>query len=344
MSELHLAELIGNKDIRTQLTIAQGAALLHNKAMGHTLFSGLAGCGKTSSAKAVASLTGAPFFEVNAESVRTAEELAKVFDKFPDDGYNPVTGEKVSAIKPSILFIDEAHRLTLKMQEILGITMENFRHTFAEGRGKAKIAVTTWVPEFTLICATTKEGELSKPFRDRFMFSFIFGSYTLEESEQIVLLHAKRMGVNLDEEATAAIARRGRGTPRILVRFLANMHAYMAYLGRESITQDLVEAQFELMGVDPIGLTRADITILKDLYYSEGPKGLDSLAVKTNLDPKTISEVNEPFLILLNFVERSKSGRLITDSGVKHLVSGGHIEPPQQAGGSRVVSRAKYRG
>lgn len=346
MGKLLLSEMIGNEAIRMQLTIAQGAAKLHNKAMGHLLFSGLAGCGKTTMAQAVAFLSGAPFYEINAESIRTAEELKKVFDKFSDEGYNPITGERVGTIEPAIIFVDEAHRLTLKVEEMLGLAMENYLHTYVEGKGKHKEALTMWVPEFTLICATTKEGALSKPFRDRFLSNFVFGSYTLEESKEIVRLHADKREINIDESSIDDISRRGRGTPRILVRYLINMYDCMVYLKRSTITLDLTEAQFKLMGVDSIGLTEADTTILKDLYYSEGPKGLDSLAVKTNLDPKTILEVNEPFLILLDFVERSKSGRIITDRGTAHLARLGHIEPPTQVreDGARVLSRVKYEG
>lgn len=341
MSRLKLSELIGNQAIRTQLTITHGAAQLHNRAMGHILFSGLSGCGKTTVAQAMAELSGANFFELGAEALRSAEDLTKVFSKFPDEGYNPVTGEKLGTIQPAILFIDEAHRLSLRSEEMLGITMENFRHTYMEGRGRSKSPSEIWVPEFTLICATTKEGELSKPFRDRFMSSFVFGSYTFKESVQIVSLHASRRNIPIDQRSVEVIAERGRGTPRILVRYLTNMYDSMAFMGRESITLDLVDAQFNLMGIDPIGLTRPDIVILKDLYYSEGPKGLDSLAVKTNLDPKTISEVNEPFLILLGFVERSKSGRIITELGVKYLAEQGHVDLPEQECGGRVLYRTK---
>ncbi len=341
MSKLQLSELVGNPAIRTRLIIAHGAAQLHNRAMGHILFSGLAGCGKTSTAQAVAGLSGAPFFELGAEALRSAEDLVKVFNKFPDDGYNPVTGEKFGTIQPAILFIDEAHRLSLKSEEMLGIAMENFRHTYMEGRGKNKRSEVIWVPEFTLVCATTKEGELSKPFRDRFMSGFVFGSYTFEESIEIVNLHASKRNIPIDQESVREIAQRGRGTPRILVRYLVNMHDNMTFLGRKSITLDLVDSQFKLMEIDPIGLTQPDIVILEDLYYAEGPKGLDSLAVKTNLDPKTISEVNEPFLILQGFIERGRSGRIITDLGIKHLADQGHIDPPGHESGGRVLHKAK---
>jgi len=338
--KLQLNDLIGNKSIHTQLTIASGAARLHNKAMGHVLFSGLAGCGKTSTATAVSYLTDVPFFEVSAESIKTAEDLADLFSKFPADGYDEETGEKVETICPAILFIDEAHRLTLKTQEMLGIAMENYRHTFTVGKGKKKASRTAWVPEFTIICATTKEGMLSKPFRDRFKFSFVFNSYSVEESKEIIKLHAARKNVSIDEYSVDTIARRSRGTPRLLVRYLDTLHDSMLFMERDKITDDLAEAQFKLMGIDAIGLRSEDVKILKDLHECETPQGLDTLAVKTNLDPKTISEVNEPYLVRLGFIERTKGGRMITDIGIAHLIEQGHIEKPElEAGMSRILSR-----
>jgi len=335
--KLHLSDLIGNKDINTQLMIANGAARLHNKAMGHILFSGLAGTGKTTSAKAIANLSEAPFFEVGADSIKTAEELARLFREFPEQGYSD-TGEKIGTIKPPIIFIDEAHRLSLRTEEMLGIAMENNTHTYVTGKGKNKTPVTDWVPEFTIICATTKEGELSKPFRDRFKFAFVFGSYTFEESQEIVKLHVELKKVNIDHESIKAIALRGRGTPRLLVKYLDTVHDSMIYMRKEEITLNLTNAQFMLMGIDEMGLSKLDIHILKDLHKSDSPQGLDSLAVKTNLDPKTISEVNEPYLIRLGLMERTKGGRMITDEGSNYLISCGHVDAPQiNIGSSRTI-------
>lgn len=318
--------------------IANGAARLHNKAMGHILFSGLAGCGKTSTARAVSNLNGAPFFEVSAESIKTAEDLAKLFSKFPSTGYNEETGEKLGTITPPIVFIDEAHRLSLKTEEMLGIAMEDYTHTYTQGKGRNKCEVTAWVPEFTIICATTKEGELSKPFRDRFKFSFVFSSYSMEESVSIAGLHADKKGINIDGDSIEIIAQRSRGTPRLIVKHLDTVHDVMVYMEREQVTSTLTEAQFDLMEVDSLGLSATDIAILKDLHYADAPQGIDSLAVKTNLDPKTITEVSEPYLIRLGFIERTKGGRVITDTGSAHLVKQGHVKAPAvELGKSRVI-------
>lgn len=341
MGKIHLTDIIGNKSIITQILVAHGAAKAHNKAMGHMMFSGDPGTGKTTSAGAVALLNDAPFFEISAESIKTAESLAEVFAKFPDEGYNPVTGEKVGLIKPPVLFVDEAHRLSLKSQEMLGIAMENFYHTHQVGRGRLKHTVTEWVPEFTLVCATTKAGELSKPFRDRFKFNMIFGRYDFEDSKAIVRLHAKNKALQIDEEAVHEIALRGRGTPRILVRLLDGARDLSTYMKWNPITRKVTDALFELQQIDRLGLEKPDIIILIDLYNAEGPKGLDSMAVKTNLDPKTISEVNEPYLILLGFIERTKGGRIITEAGIDYLIGEKYVEAPDTEARSRVIKRVK---
>lgn len=344
MSQLELAELIGNKAIRTQLTIAHGAARLNNTAMGHMLKTGLPGTGKTTSARALASLSGLPFIEASPESLKTPEDLAKIFFRFPINGYDAESGEKIGSIMPPIVFIDEAHRLTRKTEEMLGIAMEEHTHTYVMGHGRKKQTLTDWVPEFTLICATTKEGELSKPFRDRFKFIFVFNEYSLEESKAIVKLHAEKKDIKIDSVSIDEIANRGRGTPRMLVRYLDNINDSKTYLDRDSITVDLARAQFSLGGIDPKGLTETDVSILKDLYMADMPIGLDSLAVKTNIDPRTIEDVNEPYLIRLGFMERSKGGRVITEAGEAHLISYNHIDTPaSNILTSRTIKRSKAR-
>ena len=133
---------------------------------------------------------------------------------------------------------------------------------------------------------------------------------------------------------------RSRGTPRLLVRYLDTMHDSMLFMSRDEITDDLAEAQFELMGIDCIGLRNEDIKIMKDLYTCDSPQGLDTLAVKTNLDPKTILEVNEPYLVRLGFIERTKGGRMITELGTAHLIEQGHIEKPNlEIGMSRILRK-----
>jgi holliday junction DNA helicase RuvB len=342
MRVLNIDELIGNKPVKLQLVVAHGAARLHNRPLPHVLLAGAPGCGKTSTAKAIARLRGSYFVQASAEGLKT-EEMAKIFSSFPDEGYSISTGEIIGTIEPPVLFIDEAHRLTLKTQEMLGIAMENFQHTFSQGRGKQKQTVTTWIPKFTVVCATTKEGKLSKPFRDRFKLTYVFNTYSMEESIEILQLHAEERQIKIDEASIAAIARRGRGTPRLLVRYLERVDEQKTFIGKQAITVDMVEEQFKLMLIDAIGLTESDITVLKTLYDSGGPVGIETLAVKTFQDKDTISDVNEPYLVRLGFMERGKSGRVITDLGVKHLAKTGQIKTPEKEEVGRIIHRRKYK-
>lgn len=339
MSKLTIDEIVGNDGIKTQLKIALGAAIANNRPIPHMLLAGRAGCGKTSTSKAIAEMGGNGFCEVSPDALRTAEDLANVFDKFPIDGYDLVTGQVVGKISPPILFIDEAHRLSVKAEEMLGIAMENWNHSYTSGRGRKKEMRTVWIPKFTLICATTMEGMLTKPFRDRFKMTYIFKEYNLEESLVIIARHAVKKGIKIDDVSIMRIAIRARGVPRLMVRYLEAVADAMTYLGRESITVDLVEAQFQLMKIDEAGLSESDVIILKTLHESDLPVGIDVLALQTNQDKSTISEVNEPYLLKLGMIERSKQGRVITEEGIKHLVKNGHIQAPKDEANSRVLSR-----
>lgn len=330
MNKLNLEDLIGNEHLKTQLKISHGAARLNNTSVPHILLSGLAGCGKTSTAKAIAKLGNSLFLEAGAEAFKTAEDMAKLFEKLSDDGYDLDTGEIIGTINPAIIFIDEAHRLSLKSEELLGIAMENWEHSFLFKQGKKSQVFKTWLPRFTLICATTKEGELSKPFRDRFKISYIFGEYSLADSMKIIKIHADKKGIKIDDQSVVRIAQRSRGTPRLMVRFLERVTEAMLYLGEPEITMDIVEAQFQLLGIDSEGLTETDTIILKTLYDQDSPVGLETLSLKTNQDEKTIKEVSEPYLIIKGFIERGKRGRVITEEGRNHLISLGIVDPKEE--------------
>jgi Holliday junction DNA helicase RuvB len=339
MSKLNLSDLIGNEHIKAQIRISFGASKLSNKPMPHMLLSGKPGCGKTTIAKAIANLGNSFFLEANAEAFKTAEGIAELFALLPEEGYDLDTGEIIGKINPSIIFIDEAHRLTLKSEEMLGIAMENWEHSFPLKVGKETKVFKTWVPRFSLICATTKEGELSKPFRDRFKLSYIFSEYSLKDSILIVKMHAKKKGVIIDEESILDIAKRSRGTPRLIVRYLDMVIDAMMFSEESEITLDIVKAQFKLMNIDAEGLTETDTIILKTLYESDFPVGLETLSLKTNQEIKTIREVNEPYLVTKGFLERGKQGRVITEAGKKHLENIGLIEPKQEAAINRLLRR-----
>jgi Holliday junction DNA helicase RuvB len=185
-----------------------------------------------------------------------------------------------------------------------------------------------WAPRFTLIGATTNDGKLSKPFRDRFKLRFVFTPYSLEESIQIVFLHAERLKIKIDQPGAAEIASRGRGVPRILVSLLERCRDASIATSDGSIGREVAIVAFHYMDIDNSGLTKIDINLLKALYDVAVPVGLDNLSTILNESPKVISEAIEPYLIQRGLVLRSSKGRTITDRGRRYLSDGGHIKQP----------------
>lgn len=281
-------------------------------------------------ARAVANLNGAQFFEATPETFKTPETAMQLFNNLSIEGHE-MTGEVVGKIKPAVIFIDEAHNLPIKAQEILGMAMENFTHTYLMGHGKQKQNITVWLPQFTVVCATTNSGKLSKMFRDRFKLNYVFKAYSNEEACQVIQLHAKRLNLKITGEAVEDIAKRSRGTPRIMVRYLERAADSAEVAGEPCITEIVSGYMFKMMGVDDTGLLAQEIELLKCLYTNQGePVGLDNLAIILGESGKTIADVYEPFLISRHFVLRTSRGRILTERGLEYLVSKGHVSPAEK--------------
>jgi Holliday junction DNA helicase RuvB len=327
-------KLIGNENIFLQLNIATKSAIIENRSLPHMLLTGAAGCGKTSTAKYIAKNSGADFLEIAHESINVRDDVLVLRDQLNMEGYEKRTGNKTEKICPTIVFIDEIHRLSSTGQEYLGIAMENwiipvekkqakisYYGEFGlnrEGRGR-------WCPRFTLIGATTNDGLLTKPFKDRFKLRFVFSTYTFEESKEIVASHAEELKITINEEAIIEIAKRGRGVPRVLVTLLERCRDTASYTN-SIVDLVITQATFRLMGIDPNGLTPTDIRIMKSLHESENPIGLDNLSIITNESPKAISETIEPYLIQQGFITRGSRGRTLTDKGREYLEINKHID------------------
>jgi len=331
-------KIIGNKDIMSQLAVAAHSATVENRSLPHTLLSGAAGCGKTSTARHIAERTGCGIIEVPPEGIKSRDDMLRIREAFDITGYDRI-GNKVGKIRPSILFIDEIHRLPIRGQEHLGIAMENWIIPLDENQvklglnlkesvqfGSAAKGRGRWCPRFTLIGATTDDGLLSKPFKDRFKMKFIFNTYSLEESIEIVSVHAERLKVEITEDAVEAVAKRGRGVPRILVGLLERCRDTAISAKLNTINVNVCKVAFMLMGVDNTGLTQTDIKILKTLYKSGDPVGLDNLSIIVNESRKTISETIEPYLVQRGFILRSSRGRTLTKKGREYLIENGHVE------------------
>lgn len=313
-----IENMVGHESTKKQLEIAISSAKERNVNIPHTLFSGVAGCGKTTMAMEMSKAADVDFLPVSPDDFTDREAVLRILDKLDHKNFDE-QGNRIGTIRPTILFIDEIHRMPRKGQEVMGIAMEKF---MLETGKKNKFY---WIPYFTIIGATTDDGELTKPFREKFKLRFLFETYTNEEIANIIRLHAAQKNLLITGKAVRAIARRSRGIPRLCVSFLERAHDYQRYINAVVITSQAVEENFDNMGIDPIGLTRPEIKILEVLYDTKEPVGLDNLAIITNESPKNLKNTIEPFLIQQGFIIRSGKGRLITDTGVKHLEKNGYL-------------------
>ncbi|RLF88112.1 hypothetical protein DRN34_00045 [Thermococci archaeon] len=311
-------KIIGHENTKEQIKIASLAADKRNKAMPHMLFSGAAGCGKTSMAKYVATQRHVNVVSVVPKNLKDYNSVAKTLERLNHDNYSP-TGDRTGRIRPSILFLDEVHQLPLYGQELLGLAMENFMF---EAKSPGQVH---WTPYFTMIGATTDDGKLSKPFRDRFKLRFIFEPYAEEEIIGIITAKANVAKIAMTYDAVKAIAERSRGVPRLAVGFLGRARDMAIARGEKFIGQNTVEMVFEQLKIDEQGFTSVEMKILKTLYDAEGPLGLDNLSIVVNEAPKTILTSIEPFLIQKGLMHRSGKGRVLSKRGEDYLKNSGYL-------------------
>jgi len=313
--------VVGNQITLTQITVAAASAIKRNCALPHTLLAGAAGCGKTTTANWVSQLLTAKLIMLSAESLKSFKDVKNLAQQLDYTGYS-ADGTKSGKTNSAIVFLDEIHNLPLKGQEYLGIAMEEFILP-VQLQGEEFVQ---WLPEFTLIGATTNDGKLSKPFRDRFKLRFVYTTYPLTEARQIVEYHAGRIGVDLVPEAVEEIAKRGRGVPRILVSYLERVRDFTVASGRTHVTKDDALVTFKMMNVNDDGLTGADVALLIALFKTNSPVGLENLSIMLNESPGTIKGTLEPFLIQKGLIVRGGRGRIITNEGIDYLADREYID------------------
>ncbi|MBW2647864.1 MAG: AAA family ATPase [Deltaproteobacteria bacterium] len=336
-------KLIGNANIIGQINIAILAAREQNRPIPHMLLSGAAGCGKTSTARYIAELTGSDLIMASADSVKSREDVLSIIGQMNHRGYDKY-GRKISTTQPSIVFIDEVHNVPISGQEHMGIVMEEWylpvtkREANVDAKNvKNRDNAIRWSPEFTLIGATTNDGDLSKPFRDRFKLRFLFSTYSLDDSMLIAKEHAMHLDIILDDNnAAMEIAKRGRGVPRTIVSLLERCRdtalackddpGSWKDVDMVEVNHAITVVTFDNLGIDKTGLTKTDINILKALYESVDAVGLDNLAVLLNESTKVLSEAVEPYLIQRGLIIRTGKGRKITDKGLQYLMENGYIK------------------
>jgi len=301
-----LKEYVGQSKVKKRLEIAIEAAKMRNEVIDHVLLAGPPGLGKTTLAHIIANEMGATIHTTSGPVIERQGDLAAII---------------TSLEYGDILFIDEIHRLSRSVEEILYSAMEDFRIDIMIGKGPGARSIRVDVQPFTLIGATTRSGLISSPLRNRFGMIFELEFYTVEELMQIVMRSARVLGIEITEEGANFIASRARGTPRIANRLVKRTRDVATVRKIDRITVEVARETMELFEIDDHGLDAMDRKILRTMIelYSGGPVGLKALAASLGVEPDTISEVYEPYLLQSGFITRTHRGRVVTRKALEHL-------------------------
>jgi Holliday junction DNA helicase RuvB len=301
-----LEEFIGQRELKEHLAVVLEAARRRGQAADHLLFAGPPGVGKTSLSAIVATEMGVRLHITSGPALERAGDLAAILTKL-DDG--------------DVLFIDEIHRLSRVVEEILYPAMEDFQLDIVVGKGPAASSIRLTLPRFTLVGATTRTGLLTGPLRDRFGLVARLDYYAPEELEAIVTRAAGILHVAIERDGAWEIARRSRGTPRIANRLLRRVRDYAEVRAAGVIDVGTARDGLALFGVDELGLDKIDRAILGAVcaQFAGGPVGLSTLAISVSEQPETLEDVYEPFLIQQGLLARTPRGRVAMPAAWHHL-------------------------
>jgi holliday junction DNA helicase RuvB len=301
-----LADFIGQARVREQLSLVLAGALRRGTPPDHMLLSGPPGLGKTTIAMIIAAELGAPLRITSGPAIERSGDLAAVLSTLGEG---------------DVVFIDEIHRLARPAEEMLYLAMEDFRVDVVVGKGPGATAIPLDIAPFTLVGATTRAGLLPAPLRDRFGFTARLDFYQPDELEVIVRRSAALLGVVLRDDGGQEIARRSRGTPRIVNRLLRRVRDYAEVRCDGVVTREVARAALALYEVDEQGLDRLDRAVLGALAtrFGGGPVGLSTLAVAVGEEAETVAVVAEPFLVRAGLMARTPRGRVATPAAWEHL-------------------------
>ena len=301
-----LREYIGQESVKRNLHISIEAALKRHEPLDHLLLYGPPGLGKTTLAGIIAAEMGQNIRITSGPAIEKAGDLASILTNLSDG---------------DVLFIDEIHRLSRSVEEVLYPAMEDYALDLMIGKGPTARSIRLDLPRFTLVGATTRAGLLSAPLRDRFGILFRLEMYSPEELAAIVRRSAGILNVRADDEGILEIARRSRGTPRIANRMLRRVRDFAQIRAGGVITLEVARQGMDLLDVDELGLEKLDRAMLETMIdkFGGGPVGLETLSAMTGEDASTIEDVYEPYLMQLGFLTRTPRGRVVMPAAYEHL-------------------------
>ncbi len=301
-----LNDYIGQEKVKGNLDIYIKAALERKEALDHVLLYGPPGLGKTTLAGVIANEMGVNLRITSGPAIEKAGDLAAILTNLSQH---------------DILFIDEIHRMSRMVEEILYPAMEDYALDIIIGKGPSAKSIRLDLPKFTLIGATTRAGNLSAPLRDRFGVLARLELYTTDELVKIIKRSAGLLNVEIDDKGAAAIASRSRGTPRIANRFLKRVRDFAEVKYNGKITEESAAAALSQMEVDSLGLDMTDSKMLLTMInsFAGGPVGLDTIAACIGEDSTTIEDVYEPYLMQLGFISRTPRGRIVMPAAYEHF-------------------------
>jgi len=315
----YLKEYIGQEKAKKNLEVFIAAAKMRREALDHVLLYGPPGLGKTTLAGIIANELGVGFRITSGPAIERAGDLAALLTNLQER---------------DVLFIDEIHRLSHSVEEVLYAAMEDYALDIVIGKGPSARSVRIDLPPFTLVGATTQVGRLASPLRDRFGVISRLEFYGPRELVLIIKRTAEILDIRIDDEGALEIAGRSRGTPRIANRLLKRVRDFAQVADAAKITRELASAALDRLEVDACGLDRTDRRVLHVIIekFNGGPVGLDTIAAAISESVDAVEDVYEPFLMQLGFLNRTPRGRVVTIAAYRHL---GIAVPEEDAGGGQ---------